>query len=47
MMGYEFDILTFSSLNWIYDLFYLNGIKMISSEIMNYLTPMSLSINGY
>jgi hypothetical protein len=41
--GYEFDIFTFSSLNWLYDLFYLNGIKMISSEIMNYLTPMSIA----
>ena len=41
--GYEFNIFTFSSLNWLYDLFYLNGIKMISSEIMNYLTPMSIA----
>jgi hypothetical protein len=41
--GYEFHIFTFSSLNWLYDLFYLNGIKMISSEIMNYLTPMSIA----
>jgi len=41
--GYEFDIFTFSSLNWLYDLFFLNGIKMISSEIMNYLTPMSIA----
>jgi len=41
--GYEFDIFTFSSLNWLYDLFYLNGIKMISSELMNFLTPMSIA----
>lgn len=41
--GYEFDIFTFSSLNWLYDLFYLNGIKIISSEIINYLTPMSIA----
>lgn len=41
--GYEFDTFTFSSLNWLYDLFYLNGIKMISSEINNYLTPMSIA----
>lgn len=25
--GYEFDVFTFSSLNWMYDLFYLNGKK--------------------
>jgi hypothetical protein len=41
--GYEFDIFTFSSLNWLYDLFYLNGIKMISSELMNFVTPMSIA----
>jgi hypothetical protein len=32
---------TFSSLNWLYELFYIN--KMISSEIINYLTPMSIA----
>jgi|SRR5882762_1035503 len=41
--GYEFDTFTFSSLNWLYDLFYVNGIKMISTETMNYLTPMSIA----
>lgn len=41
--GYEFDIFTFSSLNWLYDLFYLKGNKIISSEIMKYLTPMSIA----
>lgn len=41
--GYEFDIFTFSSLNWLYDLFYLNGNKIISDEIINYLTPMSIA----
>ena len=41
--GYEFDVFTFSSLNWLYDLFYLNGIKIISPEIINYLTPMSIA----
>lgn len=40
---YEFDLFTFSSLNWLYDLFYVNGIKTISPEISNYLTPMSLA----
>ena len=41
--GYEFDSYTFSSLNWLYDLFYVNKIKIISSEIVIYLTPMSLA----
>lgn len=41
--GYEFDIYTFSSLNWLYDLFYVNKIKRISPELINYLTPMSLA----
>lgn len=41
--GYEFDTFTFSSLNWLYDLFYLNGIKIISPEIVNYLTPISIA----
>jgi len=30
--GYEFDLFTFSSLNWIYDLFYKDKVKTISPE---------------
>ena len=41
--GYEFDLFTFSSLNWMYDLFYLNGKKSISEEIGHYLTPLALA----
>ena len=41
--GYEFDVLTFSSLNWLYDLFYVDRIKIISPELINYLTPMALA----
>lgn len=41
--GYEFDLFTFSSLNWLYDLFYVNGKKTISPELINYLTPMALA----
>jgi hypothetical protein len=41
--GYEFDLFTFSSLNWLYDLFYLNGKKRISEEIFQYITPMALA----
>jgi LAGLIDADG DNA endonuclease family len=41
--GYEFDLFTFSSLNWMYDLFYLKGKKRISQEISQYLTPLALA----
>jgi hypothetical protein len=41
--GYEFDLFTFSSLNWMYDLFYLNGKKRISPEISQILTPLALA----
>lgn len=41
--GYEFSLFTFSSLNWLYDLFYKDGVKIISPELINYLTPMSLA----
>jgi len=42
--GYEFNTYTFLSFNWIYDLFYKNGKKIINSEIENYITPLSLAI---
>jgi hypothetical protein len=41
--GYEFDLFTFSSLNWLYELFYVNGKKVILPELINYLTPMALA----
>ena len=41
--GYEFDVFTFSSLNWLYDMFYSEGRKIISPELINYLTPMALA----
>jgi hypothetical protein len=41
--GFEFDIFTFSSFNWLYDLFYVNGKKTIQPELINYFTPMSLA----
>lgn len=41
--GNEFDLFTFSSLNWLYELFYENKIKVIKPELINYLTPMSLA----
>lgn len=42
--GYEFDLFTFSSLNWLYDLFYVDKVKKISPELENYLTPLALAI---
>lgn len=41
--GYEFDTFTFSNLNWLYDLFYINRRKIILPELMKYLTPISLA----
>jgi len=41
--GFEFDLFTFSSLNWLCDLFYADGRKRILPELINYLTPMSLA----
>jgi len=41
--GYEFSLYTFSSLNWLYNLLYVDGIKTIKPELINYLTPMSLA----
>lgn len=41
--GYEFYLFRFSSLNWLYYLFYNNGTKTIRPELINYLTPMSLA----
>lgn len=41
--GYEFDVFTFSSFNWLYNLFYRDGKKIILPELINYITPMSLA----
>jgi hypothetical protein len=38
--GFEFDLFTFSSLNWLCDLFYVDGRKRILPELINYFTPM-------
>jgi ubiquinol-cytochrome c reductase cytochrome b subunit len=34
---------SFSSLNWLYDLFYHNKVKVIPENIINYLTPIALA----
>lgn len=40
----RFRTWTFSSLNWIHDLWYINGVKVIPSNIGDFLTPLALAI---
>jgi ubiquinol-cytochrome c reductase cytochrome b subunit len=40
----KFNTWRYTNLNWILDLFYKNGIKIIPKNISNYLTPLSLAI---
>uniref|UniRef100_UPI001D025BD1 hypothetical protein n=1 Tax=Coccidioides immitis TaxID=5501 RepID=UPI001D025BD1 len=42
--GYEFNTFTFRSLNWLHDMFYHKGKKIIKSKIEKYLTPLALAI---
>jgi len=42
--GYEFNTFTFRSFNWIYDMFYRKGKKIINPKLENYLTPLALAI---
>ena len=42
--GYEFNIYTFRSLDWIYKMFYKNGKKRIHSNLGNFLTPLALAV---
>ena len=41
--GFEFDVFTFSSLNWLYELLYVDGVKRIIPELLDYFTPISLA----
>ena len=41
---YNISTVPFTSLKWIYDLFYPEGKKVVPLEIMNYLTPLGLAI---
>jgi LAGLIDADG DNA endonuclease family/Cytochrome C oxidase subunit II, transmembrane domain len=41
---YEFNTFTFRSFMWIYELFYKNGKKIVSLNIENYITPLTLAI---
>ena len=42
--GFEFNTFTFRSFVWIYDLFYKKGKKIVSLNIENYITPLTLAI---
>ena len=40
----RFKTWTYSSFNWIYDLFYINQIKIVPSVLGQFLTPLALAI---
>jgi len=40
----RFKTWTYSSLNWVYDLWYVNNIKVVPSNIGDYLNPIALAI---
>lgn len=42
--GYEFNTFTFRSFNWIYEVFYKKGIKVINPGLEKYLTPLALAV---
>jgi ubiquinol-cytochrome c reductase cytochrome b subunit len=40
----RFHTFTYSNLNWLYDAWYVNGIKRVPKDISIYLTPLALAI---
>ena len=42
--GYEFNTFTFKSFNWIHEMFYKKGKKVISPKIEKYITPLALAV---
>lgn len=42
--GFEFNTFTFRSLVWVYNLFYKKGTKIVSFNIENYITPLTLAV---
>jgi hypothetical protein len=42
--GYEFNTFTFRSFNWIHEMFYHKGKKVIPLNISEYLTPLALAV---
>jgi LAGLIDADG DNA endonuclease family len=41
---YTIRTFTFTSFNWIYEIFYINNIKVVPKNINKYLTPLALAI---
>lgn len=41
---YRIRTFTFTSFNWIHELFYVNNVKQIPKSIVDYLTPLALAI---
>ena len=42
--GYEFNTFSFTSLVWIYNLFYINGVKVVPASLSFYMAPLTLAI---
>jgi hypothetical protein len=42
--GYEFNTFTFRSFNWIYEMFYKKGKKVLSPSIEQFITPLALAV---
>jgi len=40
----RFKTWTYSSFNWIYDIFYINNVKIVPSILGQFLTPLALAI---
>jgi ubiquinol-cytochrome c reductase cytochrome b subunit len=40
----KFKTYTYSSFNWIHDLFYQNNVKVIPKNIYDFLTPLALAV---
>ena len=40
----KFNTWTYSSLNWVHELWYVNGVKIVPNNIGEYLTPLALAI---
>lgn len=41
---YEFNTFTFRSFNWIHEMFYHKGKKVIKAKLENYITPLCLAV---
>lgn len=44
LFQYKITSFNFTSLNWLYNMFYINNKKIVPKNLINYLTPLALSI---